>query len=143
MVVFRMHGISHDAFDTQGALLQPGRWHSAGTPVVYTAEHASLAVLETLIHAGGKKIPPRAISRIQIPDDLTIESSAWIDMPRSQAFGDAWVKEARTAVLLVPSIAVNKMEANLVLNPANPDFARIVHDPPEQFIFNPRFFLTL
>ena len=143
MVVFRMHGISHDAFDTQGAFLQPGRWHSAGTRVVYTAEYASLAVLETLIHAGGKKLPPRAISRIQIPDDLPIESCAWIDVPRSQVFGDAWVKEARTAVLRVPSIAVNKMESNLVLNPAHPDFARIRHDPQEVFVFNPRFFLAL
>ena len=143
MVVFRMHGVSHDAFDTQGAFLQPGRWHSAGARVVYTAEHASLAVLETLIHAGGKKLPPRAMTRIQIPDDLPVESSPWIDMPRSQAFGDAWVKEARTAVLRVPSIAVNRIESNLVLNPAHPDFARIVHDEAEEFVFNPRFFLSL
>src|SRR5580658_5971967 len=117
MIVFRMHGISHGVFDTTGAVLQPGRWHSGGTRVVYAAEHVSLAVLETLIHAGGRKIPPRAITRIHIPDILSVESAPWMEMPDSQAFGDAWVTEARSAVLRVPSIAVNRMESNFVLNP--------------------------
>lgn len=137
-----MHGIPHNVFDTTGAFQQPGRWHSAGTRVVYAAEHASLAVLETLIHAGGRKMPPRAITRIHIPDDLAVESSAWLDMPQSQAFGDAWVKDGRTAVLRVPSIAVNRMESNFLLNPWHPEFSRIVHDPAEKFVFNPRFFLA-
>jgi RES domain-containing protein len=137
-----MHGISHETFDSSGALLQPGRWHSQGTRVVYAAEHASLAVLETLIHAGGRKIPPRVITRIHLPEDLPIESAPWMEMPASQAFGDAWVMEARSAVLRVPSIAVNRMEANYVLNPAHLEFQRLRHDPPERFLFDARFFLA-
>jgi RES domain-containing protein len=143
MIVFRMHGISQDAFDSMGAFLQPGRWHSAGARIVYTAEYASLAVLETLIHAGGRKMPPRAITRIHLPGDLSIESAPWLEMPESQAFGDKWAKEARTAVLRVPSIAVNRMESNFVLNPRHPDFSHIHHDPPESFIFDPRFCLAV
>ena len=143
MIVFRMHGISIGAFDSSGAFLQPGRWHSQGTRVIYAAEHASLAVLETLIHAGGRKLPPRAITRIQIPGSLTIESAPWMEMPDSQAFGDAWVSEARTPVLRVPSIAVNRMESNFVLNPGHPHFSQIRHDPPEEFVFNPRFSLAV
>jgi RES domain-containing protein len=143
MIVFRMHGISLDAFDSSGSFFQSGRWHSAGTRVVYAAEHASLATLETLIHAGGKKMPPRAITRIHIPDDLSIESASWMDVPVSQAFGDAWVKEARTAVLRVPSIAVNRMESNFVFNPSHAEFQRIQHDSPDRFVFDPRFFLTV
>jgi len=142
MDVFRMHPIAHDVFDTTGAFLQPGRWHSAGTRVIYAAEHASLAVLETLIHAGGRKIPPRSLTRITIPDDLTIESATWMEMPTSQPFGDAWVRDKRSAVLRVPSIAVNQKESNFVFNPAHADFARIGHDPAEEFVFNPRFFLV-
>jgi RES domain-containing protein len=141
MIVFRMHGISHDAFDSSGAFFQPGRWHSAGTRVVYAAEHASLAVLETLIHAGGKKMPPRAITRIHIPDDLPIESAPWMEMPASQAFGDAWAREARTAVLRVPSIAVSGMESNFVFNPIHAEFQLIQRDASERFVFDPRFFL--
>ncbi len=141
MIVFRMHGVSRDVFDSTGSFLQPGRWHPRGTHVIYAAEHASLAVLETLIHAGGHKIPPRAITRIEIPDNLSIESAAWMEMPASQEFGERWVKEARSAVLRVPSIAVNRMESNFVLNPRHPDFARIQHADPEEFVFNPRFLL--
>jgi RES domain-containing protein len=113
-----------------------------GRRIVYAAEHASLAVLETLIHAGGRKMPPRAISRIYLPDDVSIESAPWMEMPASQSFGDAWVREARTAVLRVPSIAVNRMESNFVLNPGHADFPRIQLGNPEQFVFDPRFFLA-
>ena len=142
MIVFRMHGVSLRVFDTTGAFLYAGRWHSRGTRVVYTAEHLSLAVLETLIHAGGRKMPPRAVTRIRIPDLLSVESAPWMEMPDSQAFGDAWVKEARSAVLRVPSIAVNRMESNFVLNPGHPEFPHIQHKAPQEFVFDPRFFLA-
>jgi RES domain-containing protein len=137
-----MYGISYSVFDSVGSFLQPGRWHSAGTRVVYTAEHASLAALETLIHAGGRKIPPRVITRVHLPDNLSIESAPWMEMPASQAFGDAWAREARTAVLRVPSVAVNRMESNFVLNPFHSDFSRIHHDRPERFLFDPRLFIA-
>jgi RES domain-containing protein len=140
MIVFRMHRISSDVFETAGSILNPGRWHGMGARVVYAAEHASLAVLETLIHSGGRKIPPRAITRIQIPDDVLIERTPWIDTPDSQIFGDAWLREMRTAVLRVPSIAVNQMESNFVVNPRHPDFSRIGHEKPKEFRFDPRYF---
>lgn len=143
MIVYRMHGISYDALDTTGAFLQPGRWHSAGTRVVYGAEHVSLAVLETLIHAGGRRLPPRAITRILIPDDLPVESVHWIDLPQSRDFGDRWVQERRTAVLRVPSVAVNQIESNFVFNPQHRDFARVTRGPAEAFVFNPRFFAAV
>lgn len=143
MDVFRMHGISHTVFDTTGAFQQPGRWHFRGTRVVYAAEHVSLAVLETLIHAGGRKMPPRAITRIHIPPAVSIESAPWMEMPDSQAFGDAWIQEARTAVLRVPSIAVSQMESNFVFNPRHPEFLRIQHDVSTEFVFDPRFFLAI
>lgn len=140
MIAFRMHGPAYDPFDSTGALLYPGRWHSAGTRVIYAAQHASLAALETLIHAGGRKIPPRVLTRIRIPDNVAIESAAWIELPDSQEFGDRWVRERRSAVLRVPSIAVNRMESNFVLNPSHAHFGRIEHDGPEEFLFHPGFF---
>ncbi len=96
--------------------------------------------LKTLIHAGDRKLPPRALTRIEIPDDVVLESAGWLEMPASQAFGEAWVREARTAVLRAPSVAVNRMESNIVMNPAHPDFARIMHAPSQPHVFNPRFF---
>jgi len=34
---------------------------------------------------------------------------------------------------------VNKMELNFLLNPAHPDFSQFTCDPPEEFVFDPRF----
>lgn len=141
MVVFRIHGIAYDAFDTGGAFRYPGRWHTAGNRVIYVAAYISLAVLETLIHAGGRKIPPRSLTRIHVPDDMAIESAPWMEMPDSQAWGDRWSHGLSSAVLRVPSAAVNRLEPNFVLNPAHPEFARIQRDPAERFEFNPRFFV--
>jgi RES domain-containing protein len=143
MIVYRMHAASRGVFDTTGAFLYAGRWHSQGTRVVYAAEHASLAALETLIHAGGRKIPPRVITQIYLPDDLAIENSNWMDLPDSRAFGDAWARQKRGAILRVPSIAVNGMESNLLLNPAHPAFSSIQAEPPQGFVFNSRFFAAL
>ena len=58
----------------------------------------------------------------------------------SQAFGDRWLVEARTAVLLVPSLVTQGREHNILLNPAHPDFARITHTPPEPVVWDDRLF---
>ena len=141
MVVFRMHSPAYDVFDTMGSFMKGGRWHSAGVRVLYTAQHASLAVLEQLIHAGGRKLPPRVITSIRIPGHIAVESAPWIDFPDSRAYGNLWVLEARSVALRVPSIAVNKMEHNMILNPAHPDFRHIRHDPAQEFVFSPGYFL--
>ena len=51
--------------------------------------------------------------------------------------GDAWVREARSAVLAVPS-AITPADTNFLLNPAHPDFARIQIAAPIDFEFDPR-----
>jgi RES domain-containing protein len=135
-----MHAATFAPFDTQGSYLHPGRWHSAGTRLVHTAEHASL-LLETLIHAGGRKIPPRVLTQIDMPSDLFIESAPWIERSDSQSFGDAWVRESRSAVLRVPSIAVNLLESNFLLSSSHPAFSAITHLAPRPFDFDPRFIL--
>jgi RES domain-containing protein len=137
---FRMHQPSSAPFDTTGSFIYGGRWHSKGTRIIYTAEYASLAVLETLIHAGGVEIPARSITRIRIPDDIAVESAPWMEIPSSQRFGDQWVIDERSAILRVESIAVNRMESNFILNPRHPDFSRIRHDTPQKFVLDPRLF---
>ena len=138
-VIYRMHASTYSATDTPGAMRAPGRWHSIGTRVIYAAEHISLAVLETVIHAAGRRLPPRSITRITIPSSVTIEETDWLDQPHSAAFGDDWAKSARTAILRVPSIAVNKLESNFVLNPLHPDFTKITFSKSEPFSLDERF----
>ncbi len=60
-------------------------------------------------------------------------------MPDSQEFGEAWLRERRSVALAVPSIVVNKLESNFMLNPAHPDFAAVTHEPSRDFPFDKRF----
>jgi RES domain-containing protein len=140
MIVYRMHRMGSDVFDTTGAFLYSGRWHFAGTRVVYAAEHASLAALETLIHAGRKGVPNKAITEIELPEDMELASSEWMEISLSQAFGSDWVRDGRRAVLRVPSQAVNGMESNLLINPAHRDFDRIRRGRAREFAFDSRYF---
>jgi RES domain-containing protein len=139
MIVYRMHGAGQDPFDTTGSFLNEGRWHSAGVRVIYAAQHASLAVFETLLNVGGGKLPPRAMTRIVVPDSCLVEHAPCVERPLSQRFGNAWIQQKRSAVLAVPSIAMNKMEFNFVLNAAHADFAVITHEQPETFVLDFRF----
>jgi RES domain-containing protein len=58
--------------------------------------------------------------------------------PRSAAeFGDTWVREARSVLLLLPSVVVPR-ERVVLLNPLHPDFARVQVELVEPFRFDPR-----
>ncbi len=138
--LFRIHGAAYDAFDTTGTFLFDGRWHTRGTRVIYAAAHASLAALEVLIHAEGKKFPPKVLTSIHLPQHIAIEETGLLTFAESQKFGNAWIEQKRTAVLRVPSIAVNGLESNYLLNPAHPQFSRIARQATVPFPFDERFF---
>jgi len=135
-----------DAFVGEGAKVYGGRWNSPGFAVVYGSQHKSLAALEQIVH-----LNPRSASRFKafsfhFPPSL-IDSLSTGDLPKdwrqeppppsTQQFGDAWVREARSAVLAVPSIIIPE-ELNYVLNPAHADFQRITIAKSQDFVFDPR-----
>jgi RES domain-containing protein len=138
-----------EAFSGAGSRLYGGRWNSKGVTVAYGSATLSLAALEYLVHAELKLLS--AISLVSCdmswPDDLTVEAIAPADLPRGwrktpapptlAALGDAWVRERRSAILLVPS-AVVPSENNVLLNPNHPDAGRIAYRSPAPFSFDPR-----
>jgi RES domain-containing protein len=137
---------SATAFSGEGANKAGGRWNSRGVAVVYTSESESLAALETLVHIGtGSRIRYKII-RLDF-DDAMVESlvlsalpSNWQSEPPGPAtkqLGDAWAKEARSAILAVPS-AIIPSALNYILNPTHPDFSKIVISKPKDFAFDPR-----
>jgi len=140
MHAYRMHRVGSIAFDTTGAFLYSGRWHSAGTRVVYAAQHVSLSALEILIHSSRRPVPDMIVTEIAIPDDVRMERSDWMEMDRSQRFGSDWVQSGRSAVLRVPSKAVNGLEFNFLINPAHADFERIRQTVSRDFAFDRRLF---
>ncbi|MBI5577365.1 MAG: RES family NAD+ phosphorylase [Deltaproteobacteria bacterium] len=140
---------SATAFDGEGARRQAGRWNSEGTPIVYTASTVSLAALELLVHADVEDMPTGYVAiPADIPESVRIETIDISTLPmhwrgsapyprRCQTLGDAWVVSKRTAVLAVPSVVV-PMERNYLLNPAHPDFRKLVIGKPDIFRFDGR-----
>lgn len=123
------------AFDGEGARRYGGRWNSPGVPVVYLAASPSLAVLEVLVHLEAMG-PLGAYSLVPVRFPLDIASAldrallpaTWASHPAgpaTQALGDAWVREGRSAILRVPSVVVPEEEV-LVLNPAHSDARKVI-----------------
>ena len=55
------------------------------------------------------------------------------------AFGDTWIREQRTAVLVVPAV-VARREGNVLINPGHPDFTHITASAPEAVVWDARLF---
>ncbi|HEU5161709.1 MAG TPA: RES family NAD+ phosphorylase, partial [Thermoanaerobaculia bacterium] len=140
-------GRAAGAFDGEGARRTGGRWNSPGTRVVYTAEHASLAALEMLAHLQRSSV---LLSYALIPCDVPDEMVAPLDrasLPRAwraspapaalQRLGDEWAASMRSVALEVPS-AIVEVENNVLLNPAHPDFAKIVIGDAMGFAYDVR-----
>ena len=132
------------AFSGEGARLYGGRWNSPGVSLVYTSGTKALAALESLVHLN----PPVIFKYAAIPiefdaalvEKVTALPADWNDMPAppsTRAIGDLWAKQARSAVLELPSVIIPG-ESNYLLNPAHPDFKKIVIGKPEPFSFDPR-----
>jgi RES domain-containing protein len=150
MRVWRICKAEHaaTAFTGEGALLYPGRWHHAGTPVVYCSESRALAALEQLVHLHRNRLPPHVVCfGVEIPDGLAIREVRTEDLPAEwrrqpgspelRDIGTRWAESGETAVLRVPS-AVVPGEHNFLLNPRHPDFGRLTIGKPEPFAFDER-----
>ena len=57
--------------------------------------------------------------------------------PATKRLGDAWVKQARSAVLELPSVIIPG-ESNFLLNTSHPDFKSITFGQAEAFSFDSR-----
>lgn len=135
------------AFDGEGARRTGGRWNPVGIPMVYTSQHASLAVLEMLVHLDAASVLlSYALCPVSFDADLVSEldlatlPANWSQTPAPfslQALGAAWVRDAATPVFRVPS-AVVFGESNFLLNPRHPDFARLQFAPAQPFGFDAR-----
>jgi len=118
----------------EGSRLAGGRWNPRGAPVIYTAEQASLALLETIPSFDiSSTLPPEIqLVTIEIPDEVSIIELPEKELPPDwKAFpyrlstvriGQRWIVEGKAAVLKVPSVMVPYgLGWNLLLNPLHPE----------------------
>lgn len=121
-------------FDATGSKLFPGRWNTEDTPLIYASEHYSTALLEKLVHGSGQLPPNQHFITITVPNGVSYETVTGDTLPGwdhpdcriARAYGADWCRKARSAILIVPSV-VARMERNILINPAHPEFARIEH----------------
>ena len=138
-----------DPFSPVGASLVGGRWNSPGLGVIYASRSYAGAMLECLAHAGIGRVPRTHVAvEIAIAEALAVERHdesslppGWdhADLRVARALGDAWIRELRTAVLVVPSV-VARREGNVLINPQHPDFSSIVASKPEPVVWDARLF---
>jgi len=130
---------AYPIFDATGSTIAPGRWNTPGAPVIYTSHRFSTALLEKLVHGSGRLPPNQHYIEIIYPRGLSYEVVSrdglpgWDSMPAgvSKTYGEAWQRERRSAILIVPSV-VARLDDNILVNPAHPEFAGIetsLHQP--------------
>jgi RES domain-containing protein len=132
------HG-AYPVFDATGSIRFPGRWNTPSSPMIYASEHYSTAMLEKLVHGSGSLPPGQHFIEITIADGTSYEMFDTAAVPdwylescaASKPFGEAWQQEARSLILIVPSV-VARIENNILINPDHPEFGRIatgLHQP--------------
>jgi len=150
MKLFRIADTRHTVWSGTGAMLVGGRFNSPGRPVIYAALTFAGAMLEVLVHARIGKVPKtHGWVEGTVPDDVAVERQTAESLPAgwdapvqqfARRFGDAWLTEARTAILIVPSV-VARAEFNVLVNPMHPDAARIVLTEPQPVVWDERLFV--
>jgi RES domain-containing protein len=133
-----------EGFSGNGGLHASARWHTAGRPVIYTAQSLSLAALEILVRLKQTNdIQPFYAYSAEVPDSLILKPDSfparWQSrLAVSRAFGDAWLEAKTTRAMLVPTI-ISPGEWNVLINPLHPQFSvKWIMTGPDAFTFDAR-----
>jgi len=135
---------AHDPLSGLGAMKYGGRWNIAGAPIVYAAQTYSLALIELMANVNDYRLlcdfvaikieMYATIKTIRIePSDLP---AGWDAVPSgeiSRRFGDNWLKQGKSVVMLVPSSMAPDGKVVLI-NPLHPDISKISCKDPEPLV---------
>lgn len=117
---------------------------------IYAGTSFAVCLVEVLVHANRGTLPSaaRCVEAV-VPDGVSREAFDPAAHPRwddphdtavAQAFGRAWLRDRRSALLLVPSVVTGGRDTNAVVNPDHPDAARIAVGPETPAALDPRLF---
>ena len=150
MRVWRLTQARHaeTAFTGIGTKEFGSRWVPQGYAAVYTSEHISTSILETLVHMEVSHFGQHyVVIGVDVPDDLPMDVvqadslpgdwAARFEDPQLHQVGTDWLERGESAALIVPS-AVVPLERNVILNPEHPDFALVTIQRPEPFALDGR-----
>ncbi len=149
MQLFRIADGRYPIWHGTGAAFVGGRWNSVGRQVIYASPSYSCAMLEILAHANIGRIPKQQqYVRVNVPTDVLSETFSADSLPQgwdaadsaiARAFGDRWLADTRSTILLVPSV-VARLDFIAVVNPAHPHAQRLAPSAPENVVWDSRLF---
>lgn len=147
MRVWRLCAARHADLSGKGGLVVAGRWHNLGTPILYAASNAALAVLEKRVHTL-QNPDDLVLLGIECPDELVVPVEPLYGLPKNweddldatRAIGDRWLSENRSLGLSVPSVLVPEGR-NILLNPRHRDCGKASIAGVGRFRFDKRLFL--
>ena len=132
-----------------GSTLGNSRWHARGAQqAVYAASNRALCQLEKRVHCNGANPKNQALMQLEIPGDSPLMAVSDWGLPAdwqsseaaTQGIGLSWLASLSSLGLWVPS-SIEPSEMNLLINPAHPDYRRIVLTVERYpFRFDPRLF---
>jgi RES domain-containing protein len=106
-------------------------------------------MLEILVHANIGRIPMTHCYVVaDVPENVPIERFDIQALPLgwdgddpsiARRFGDQWLADGKSAVLVVPSV-VAKLEWNAVINPLHPAAGQLAVSQSQKVIWNQRLF---
>jgi RES domain-containing protein len=106
-------------------------------------------MLEILAHANIGRIPETHQYVIaEIPKGVSVETLEESTLPQgwdsensasARAVGDQWLLEARSVVLIIPSV-IAKLDRNALINPLHPDAKKLIVADPQKVIWDKRLF---
>ena len=147
MLVYRITGAKYAGdLSGTGAAIYGGRWNKKGTRVLYTGETKEIALLELIVHLPPMLVPELKIVSMEVPDSLIMRIKAgdlpdnWHDYPAPAILadiGDRWVKEGKTAGLMVPGSVIHSAN-NVILNCRHPEFEKVKVIDSGKFHFDTR-----
>lgn len=134
MIVYRITNETYKSdLSGNGAALLGSRWNSKGMRLLYTSQHISLSILESLVHLKTQYIPnTQYLLHIELPvytevKEISLSSlkDKWHQhIGYTQWIGDQFLQNIETLVLQVPSVVVQQ-EYNFLLNPLHHDFKKV------------------
>ena len=115
--------------------MAPARWHSRGKEILYCAPNPATAVLEILVHSQVRELAALAHHRfikVDIPDEVSRQTADESQLPTdwsrrvavTRAWGDRWLREGITALLIVRCVLVPETY-NVIVNPRHADAGQI------------------
>jgi len=147
--IFRISDERHPIWDGNGAALIGGRWNSPGKPVIYASLSYSCAMLEVLAHANIGRIPAsHRFVVVDVPDHVSVESLDEFKLPSgwdsecsatARVIGDRWLMDARSALLIVPSV-IARIDRNVLVNPLHLDAKQLIVSESQKVMWDKRLF---